>query len=156
MWGWSRSVRSENCGQCFEVKGTTFGELKVACVRAVATEKGHSTAAAEQVAQAIELPDVAAVEPVDGAVEVLGTLHERGYTLGIVTNGPEALQRAKLRQVALNDLFATVVFDRPERGLKPAVAPFETALVDLASAPAETVAIGDSYTADIEQPTSWA
>lgn len=132
------------------VDGESHDELKVACFRTLAEEKGYSVEAAEQVAHTVALSDASAVEPVDAAREVLTTLQERGYTVGVVTNGPEPLQRAKLRRVALDEVFETLVFGRPKRGLKPALAPFETALAALETAPGDAVTIGNSYPADIE------
>lgn len=132
------------------VDAGSLSELLDACLRTLATERGYSPAVAEQVAQAVELPSTAAGNPIPSAGDVLSTLHEQEYTLGVVTNGPEALQREKLRRVGFDEYFDTMVCGQPERGLKPAHAPFETALDALGSTPAPTVTIGDSYTADIE------
>ncbi len=61
------------------VEGESLDELKVACFRTLAAARRYS-AAAEQVAHAVELSDASAVEPVDAAREVLTTLQERWDT----------------------------------------------------------------------------
>lgn len=133
-----------------QVEGTTHDELTAACFRRLAKEKERPMAAAEQVAATVELaPPVSTVTPVEWAQETLTILQNRGYTLGVVTNGPKSLQRAKLQCLDLDDQFETMVFGDPERGLKPAVAPFEIAIEDLGVTPAETVVIGDAYQTDI-------
>lgn len=136
-----------------DIPGESPLDLRRKAFRQIAREKDRDTEDAVRVARAFEMPTPPEFTPVPAATTVLETLRDRGYTVGLVTNGPEAKQRAKLALLELESAFETMVFGDPERGLKPAAAPFETALADLDADPDETVKIGDSLPIDIEPAT---
>ena len=56
----------------------------------------------------------------------LRELREAGFRLGLVTDGPSTVQRAKFRALGLASLFDALVFtdDLPPGGRKPSVVPF--------------------------------
>lgn len=132
------------------VEGESPLDLRVKAFRAAARETGGSPEAAERVARAYEPAPPEAHEPVPGAAGVVQTLGERGFDLGLVTNGAESEQRPKLRRAGLADAFDAEFFATPERGIKPDPAPFRTAASDLGYAPADCVYVGDAYETDIE------
>jgi HAD superfamily hydrolase (TIGR01549 family) len=83
-----------------------------------------------------------------GARRVVETLRARGYAIGILTDGPDDTQRAKLERVRLADLIdAMAVWD--ETGLrKPDPRAFIGIASTLGSLPQDTVMIGNSYNLD--------
>lgn len=125
-------------------------DLRLRCFRAIARDVGEAEAAAERVARAFEPPAASEFVPAAGASETVRGLRDRGHDVALVTNGPEARQREKLRLLDLEDAFDATVFGDPDRGLKPDPAPFRTALEALSAAPTEAVKIGDRPAVDIE------
>lgn len=99
---------------------------------------------------ATDVIDARAVSWREGARTALDYARER-YTVGLITNGGEPTQTAKLEQLGITDAFETAVFCDPANGVepKPAATPFDTALSDLGVAPAETVYVGNSFAADV-------
>lgn len=136
-----------------DIQGESPLDLRRKAFRRIARERDRDPDDAVRVARAFQMPTASEFTPVQSATTVVKTLQDRGYTVGLVTNGPEAKQRAKLELLELESAFETTVFGDPERGLKPDSAPFETALADLDADPEETVKIGDSLPIDIEPAT---
>lgn len=71
--------------------------------------------------------------------------------VGLITNGGEERQRAKLETLDLGDAFDVEVFGDPAGGVepKPAREPFETALSGLGTAASSTVYVGDTHSTDV-------
>ncbi|MFB6176033.1 MAG: HAD family hydrolase, partial [Halobaculum sp.] len=110
----------------------------------------EAAAVGERVARAYEPPAPAEYEQCPGARAAVETLRDRGFALGLVTNGAEEPQRAKLRTTGLDGLFDATFFATPERGIKPDPRPFTTTADALGVAPEACVSVGDGYETDVE------
>lgn len=91
----------------------------------------------------------ALVRPFDGALEVLGSLRERGHRLGLITNGSSIFQRKKLARYALEPLFEIILIEGELGYGKPDRRVFERALSFFEAGPAQACMIGDNLEADI-------
>jgi putative hydrolase of the HAD superfamily len=89
-------------------------------------------------------------QPMPGMFEVLETLQERGIRMGIVTNGPEAMQNGKIDRLDIRLYFRTIVVSEAVGISKPDPGIFEMALADLEQPASETCFVGDSPTNDIQ------
>ena len=78
-----------------------------------------------------------------GALELLNALRERGFTLGLVTNGPVALQQNKIDQVGIGPLFAVIVISGQVGVHKPDPRVFQRALDQLACEGGQAWFVGD-------------
>ncbi|NJE06375.1 TIGR02253 family HAD-type hydrolase [Thermococcus sp. M36] len=81
-------------------------------------------------------------------VPVLKWLRDRGYTLGVVTSGPE-YQRLKLRLAGLSKYFHAVVTRDDVNAIKPEPKIFLHTLGKFGIQPEEAVMVGDSLTQDV-------
>ncbi|EMA38987.1 HAD family hydrolase [Halococcus hamelinensis] len=116
------------------------------CLEAAAARTDATPERAEAVARSYHRAiDYADVEFVPGAE---AALRETDAPLGLVTNGSEATQRAKLDALGIADRFDVRVF-ADTGGIKPDPAPFEHALSELDVDPQGTVHVGDSLQADV-------
>jgi putative hydrolase of the HAD superfamily len=70
--------------------------------------------------------------------------------LGLVSNGTAATQRAKLKSLALDDLFDPIVISEEVGLRKPDVRIFELAIANWQIAPASVLFVGDDPIADID------
>jgi len=86
----------------------------------------------------------------DDARRTLEELRRRGLKLGVVTNGPSAMQRHKLALLGLEQAFDTVVISGEEGVRKPDEEIFRRALVRLGVAAHEALFVGDHPVADVE------
>lgn len=125
-------------------------DLRVKCFRNIAGEKGHPREIGKVVAHAFEMPTPSEFTPNPATRNVIETFRERDYKLGLVTNGSEQRQQAKLRQLGLEDVWDAEFFGTPENGLKPDPIPFKTVLDDLEATPKNAIFVGDSRESDIE------
>ncbi len=85
----------------------------------------------------------------EGALETLTTLLDRQHTLGLVTNGPVALQQTKIDKLGIEPLFKTVVISEQVGAHKPDPRVFHRALDQLACTAGETWFVGDHPRNDI-------
>ena len=69
--------------------------------------------------------------------------------VGVVTNGPERRQRAKLDALGIADRFRTVVYAAELPRSKPHAGPFERAVGNLGVARERTLYVGDSLAYDV-------
>jgi putative hydrolase of the HAD superfamily len=94
--------------------------------------------------------DPSAVAFREGAADALSYARDH-YEVGLITNGGEETQTAKLEQLGITDAFDTAVFCDPAQGVdpKPATEPFELALGGLSASAETTVYIGDSLSSDV-------
>jgi HAD superfamily hydrolase (TIGR01509 family) len=124
--------------------------LRANCFAAIAGERGRDPAVGRAVADAFAAErDHARVAFVDGAGDALAHLHERGYDLGVVTNGPPGAQRTKLDSLGVADRFDAAVFAGHDTPSKPHPEPFRQALDVLGAQPAASLFVGDSLESDI-------
>jgi putative hydrolase of the HAD superfamily len=71
------------------------------------------------------------------------------YTLGIITNGLEAVQHGKLAKLGLAGYFDTVITAQGAGCEKPAAEIFLQALEEVGCDPHEALYVGDSLEADV-------
>jgi putative hydrolase of the HAD superfamily len=83
------------------------------------------------------------------AVPTIRSLRARGLRVGLLTNGPSALQRAKLDVTNLRPELDAVAISEEIGVAKPAGAAFETAASLIGCAIAEVAMVGDSPEYDI-------
>ncbi|WP_166136393.1 HAD family hydrolase [Nocardioides ochotonae] len=84
----------------------------------------------------------------DDVVPALDLLAESGVALGVLTNGDEAQQRAKLRAVGLLDRFDCVVASSSLPAAKPDAAAFAGACERLGISPGSVSYVGDTLRTD--------
>ncbi|MGE5584536.1 MAG: HAD family hydrolase [Bacillota bacterium] len=102
----------------------------VACVAAdLASGTGASSAPSLDVAGLVRhycrMPDMIALLP--GAHEVLSSLHEDGYTLGVVTNGYRRYQLPVLQALGIDHFFDVMITPEGARAAKPQARIFRAA-----------------------------
>lgn len=90
------------------------------------------------------------VQLFDGAKETLQALRERGYHVGIVTNGPCVQQHRKLDVSGLRPLLSTVLVSSQEEVAKPDAEIFHRAAARLGLSPQQCVFVGDHPVNDID------
>ncbi|MGN1401990.1 MAG: HAD family hydrolase [Bacillus sp. (in: firmicutes)] len=81
---------------------------------------------------------------------VLMEMKERGYKLGMITNGKRGFQRANIEALGMTDLFDTIIVSEEAGCKKPDICIFRLALQELRVNPGEAVYIGDHPINDIE------
>jgi haloacid dehalogenase superfamily, subfamily IA, variant 3 with third motif having DD or ED/haloacid dehalogenase superfamily, subfamily IA, variant 1 with third motif having Dx(3-4)D or Dx(3-4)E len=124
--------------------------LRADCFAAIATDHGRDPAVGRSVAAAFAAErDQSRVQFVDGAGDALDRLHDRGYDLGLVTNGPPATQRRKLHSLGVADRFGVTVFAGHDTPSKPHPEPFRRALAALTTPPERALFVGDSFGSDV-------
>ena len=96
----------------------------------------------------LETVDYARVRPREGAEAAVEAAKRRGR-VGLVTNGPESRQAAKLEALPFGDAFETVVYAGDLSRRKPNRDPFERGVESLSVPAVETVHIGDSLEYDV-------
>ncbi len=96
------------------------------------------------------------VQALPFAVDVLKTLHQRGYPIGIITNGGSIEQRRKLKEMKLEEyLQPKLIFISEEVGVnKPNLEIFNKAQVASGSQPENILYVGDTFTHDIQPARS--
>jgi putative hydrolase of the HAD superfamily len=87
-----------------------------------------------------------------GAVELLDELASAGYTLGVITNGEAALQRAKLERFNLIGYFTYVGIEGETGVGKPDVEAYWRAIRSLGCGPADAWMVGDNLEWDVLGP----
>jgi HAD superfamily hydrolase (TIGR01509 family) len=93
------------------------------------------------------LVEVAAgVEPMPGAVDLLGALRAAGIPVGLVSNSRRGFVERGLRSAGLEDAFAVIVTAEEVARPKPAPDAYVAAAVALGAAPGECAVLEDSPT----------
>ncbi|MNC37312.1 Pyrimidine 5'-nucleotidase YjjG [compost metagenome] len=87
--------------------------------------------------------------PMRHALEILGYCRERGYTLGLVTNGKKDIQYGKIDLLQLRSYFKAIVISGEAGISKPDPEIYRLALMRLGAAAEETLFIGDHPVNDI-------
>lgn len=128
---------------------TDIRDLRRQCFGDLTAAAGHDRATGEAVAAAFdEIRDRGRVEPLPGAQQVVEQLADE-YRLGLITNGPPGMQRAKLEAIELGERFEAVVCAGYDAPAKPSAEPFEVALETLNSTPDRAVYVGNSLASDV-------
>lgn len=84
-----------------------------------------------------------------GLNEMLLSLKERGYKIGMITNGREFYQRNKMMALGIMDFFDDIVISGAVNLRKPDHAIFQLSLSNLNSSAERSVFVGDNLKADI-------
>ena len=92
----------------------------------------------------------AACEWIAGAADVLTWCRNAGLRLGVITNGPSGMQRAKLRALELADRVDVILVSEEEGVSKPASEIFHRAADRLGVSPKQCVFVGDNPIADVD------
>jgi HAD superfamily hydrolase (TIGR01549 family) len=87
-------------------------------------------------------------QPVAGALVLLQRL-KPAYKIGIVTNNRTVEQREKLRFLKMDTLVDALITSEDVGVLKPDPAIYQVALHRLQATPAQTVMVGDNWSADV-------
>ena len=87
--------------------------------------------------------------PFDGLKEMLFCLKQRGYWLGIITNGRGVFQSRAMDGLGITSFFDTILISEIEGIRKPQSEIFHRALSRLNSVADETVFVGDDSEADV-------
>ncbi|MFT5609399.1 MAG: putative hydrolase of the HAD superfamily [Arenicella sp.] len=85
----------------------------------------------------------------DGAKETLSTLREMGFTTGIITNGMEGGQLAKIHKLGLESQVDHLVVSAQARAHKPDAKVFQLALDRAGVSPSQAWQIGDHPINDV-------
>ncbi|WP_267161362.1 HAD family hydrolase [Halovenus salina] len=133
----------------FAERTSSMSELRRECFAALAAERGRPPSVGREIAAAFDRErDQSNAETLPGVRPTLDTLAER-YALGVVTNGVRDAQLTKLDATGLDRYFETVVVAGDDCEPKPAAAPFEMALAELAAEPTSAVHVGDTPETDV-------
>lgn len=89
------------------------------------------------------------LEPYPDAIPTLRILKERGYKLGVITDGDPDRQKRKIKMLGLSDFFDVVVYAK-ESGSKKSVFPYLMALERLNENPRNSFYVADNPLADFE------
>jgi putative hydrolase of the HAD superfamily len=117
--------------------------------QALSAEYGLSAATVPALVEVLRA-HVPTLWPSHGAVETLTRLRAHGWRLAILTNGPPAVQAAKVRALGLAPLVDDVVYaEAVTPGGKPGSAAFEEALWRLQVPAARAVCVGDDPVRDV-------
>ena len=88
--------------------------------------------------------------PYDFTLPMLNKLKCMGLKLGLITNGPSELQRAKLKMLGLEDIFDTVLISGEFGAAKPDTTIFKEMAHLMNLRPEEMLYIGDNPLNDVE------
>ncbi len=89
------------------------------------------------------------LKPFDDAYETLDAVRAAGLNVGLITNGPAALQRDKIERFGLQPYMDVIVIEGEFGRGKPDPAVFLHALKSVGVGPAEAWHVGDNLYADI-------
>jgi HAD superfamily hydrolase (TIGR01509 family) len=127
----------------------TIDDLRTECFAAIAADNDRDPALGRALADAYtDERDHHNVRALPGAREAVMALSD-GHRMGVVTNGPPAMQSQKLAALGLDETFETVVHAGYDAPAKPDPAPFHRALSVLDGTPESSVHIGNSLSSDV-------
>lgn len=84
-----------------------------------------------------------------GVLEAVTALKDRGFRLGLITNGSALIQTRKIDGIGIRPLLDCILISETVGASKPDARIFARALDELGSAPATTVFVGDNPETDI-------
>ena len=87
---------------------------------------------------------------IPNALEAIESLHNKGYKLGLVSNGKTPFQERNFKALGVSHLFGSVVVSEAVGFRKPEPEIFILACNELDTAPENVVFVGDNPTADIQ------
>lgn len=131
----------------------SFEEQRRARLRDVLPKWGLKTPASNQAIDALFAKYLAEYERAwqlfPGAAELLAELRNRGYGIGLLTNGSHSQQMAKLQQTGLSDAFDAVCISENLGVQKPDPAAFRAVASALDEPVARCLFVGDDPRVDI-------
>lgn len=128
---------------------TNLTAARAVVLRTALEAQGWDHAHAEAMANRYDEIVFDHLKPFDDATSTLETLRSKGYRLGLITNGPQWLQRKKIATFAIEPYFDVVVIEGEFGHGKPHPAVFEHALQATSTAPSDAWHTGDNQYADI-------
>lgn len=87
---------------------------------------------------------------VDGALELMKYLRQRGYRMHMTSNGFHEVQYKKLAACGLGDFYDTIVLSEDAGANKPSKVFFDYAFAQTGAKPETTLMIGDNMMTDIQ------
>ncbi len=87
--------------------------------------------------------------PFIGLVEMLDTLKQQGYRLGMITNGRGDFQASAISGLGIQDYFDVILISEIEQVRKPEAEIFDRAMTRLGCSAQDSVFVGDNPEADI-------
>ena len=94
----------------------------------------------------------AAWQPLEGAMETLHWMHDRGFRLALLTNGSAAMQRRKIERLGLEKFFDAILIEGELGFGKPDIRVYRRALDGMSVQPSEAWMIGDNLEWDVAEP----
>ncbi len=88
--------------------------------------------------------------PFEKVPETIQTLYNKGYKLGLVSNGKSPFQENNFYALGLKEFFSTIIVSEAVGMRKPDRQIFEYACKELGCTPNECIFVGDNHKADIE------
>lgn len=85
----------------------------------------------------------------DGAMDILNYVQEKGYELHVLTNGFEIVQGRKMQNSGIGHYFTHVITNEKAQARKPDPRIFQYALSCATAQSHESIMIGDNWEADI-------
>ncbi|WP_050675508.1 HAD family hydrolase, partial [Acinetobacter sp. 1578804] len=88
--------------------------------------------------------------PFEKVPETIQNLYNKGYKLGLVSNGKSPFQENNFYALGLKEFFSTIIVSEAVGMRKPHRQIFEYACKELGCTPNECIFVGDNHKADIE------
>jgi HAD superfamily hydrolase (TIGR01509 family) len=133
----------------FAAQTESIDDLRAECFAALADDRNDDPNLGRAVAESYTAErDHRNVRALPGAREAVTALAD-DHRVGVVTNGPPAMQSQKLAALGLDDAFETVVHAGYDAPAKPDPEPFYQALATLDGQPESSVHIGNSLSSDV-------
>ncbi|MEB6623527.1 HAD family hydrolase [Acinetobacter pittii] len=88
--------------------------------------------------------------PFEKVPETIQNLYNKGYKLGLVSNGKSPFQENNFYALGLKEFFSTIIVSEAVGMRKPDRQIFEYACKELGCTPNECIFVGDNHKADIE------
>ena len=124
-------------------------ESRVLYIEAALRDEGLDVSHARDLAYRYDSEVTARYRLFDDAVETLEWLRTQGFAMCLLTNGPQAMQRAKISRFGLEPYFDRIVIEGEFGHGKPDRQVFEHALSTSNVAAADAWHVGDNLYADI-------
>ncbi|MBK9012625.1 MAG: noncanonical pyrimidine nucleotidase, YjjG family [Saprospiraceae bacterium] len=87
----------------------------------------------------------------DGAIDLVESLHQKNYRMGLITNGLKEVQRPRIAQAKMDKYFEVIVVSDEIGVSKPHKGFFEYTYVEMGRPDkAEVIVVGDSLNSDIQ------
>ncbi len=132
-----------------ELPRASYGEISDEAYRRLLEREGYDDLnLARQIAEEYRRIRIASVNLYPGTNELLQDLSLR-FSLGVISNGPSPVQRAKLSKFHLGDYFDAIIISGEVGVEKPEKAIFRAALGEVGADAEESAHVGDSLMHDI-------